>query len=282
MRARSIAFLLPLWLCTLSGVAQELISAPTTATAIPQETEAEIAQRKALFQQGSFSSKKGLTIPYRMLAPRRPISGSKYPLVLILHGSGAIGRDNEAQLGLFVQSWARPEIAERFPAYVLAPQFPTRSAVYAPSKEDGLLASASTPALAAGLELVQKLSRKLPIDRSRIYIVGFSMGASAGWHSLLLQPGFFAAAVLISGVPPERTRANELSNYPLLITHGNADQENPFAPDKAMFLALQKAGATQIRFREYDKADHIVPPDIFRTEPENDWWREWLFQQRRK
>jgi predicted peptidase len=57
-------------------------------------------------------------------------SEDKYPLVVVYHGSGAIGTDNNVQLGLLHKLFASPEIQSKYPAFVLAPQFPTRSSDY--------------------------------------------------------------------------------------------------------------------------------------------------------
>ena len=60
-------------------------------------------------------------------------AGQRVPLIVVLHGSGAIGDDNRRQLGKLALSWAAPAIRAKFPAYILVPQFPERSANYAPS-----------------------------------------------------------------------------------------------------------------------------------------------------
>jgi predicted peptidase len=162
---------------------------------------------------------------YRLLVPESPRTGRRYPLVLVLHGSGAIGTDNQAQLGPFARSWTSPGLRRRFPAYVLVPQFPARSAVYETSGVDALPISRPQPSLETALELVDKLLGDYPIDRGRVYAIGFSMGGSAVWDALTLRPELFAAAVPIAGVP-------------------------------------RSAGAKRVRFREYEDIDHNIPPDM--------------------
>lgn len=229
------------------------------------------------FAPEHFTGTNGVTIPYRLLPPEAPRPGMRYPLVLMFHGSGQIGEDNTAQIGPFTRSWASPEIRSRFPAYVLVPQFPARSALYAPDPGDGLPASSPGPPLLAAMELVDSLVQKLPIDPHRLYVVGFSMGGSTAWNALLLRPDRFAAAVPIAGVPPPRALAPRLADATLLVVHGTADTEN--APDaaRAMVAALHSAGAPRVRLREYDGLEHEIPADFF----EETEWREWLFSQRR-
>lgn len=260
--------------------AQEFVPASKTSTSVLPGAD-EFAKEKAAFRPGQFRAADGTTLPYRMLSPAELTAGMRYPLVLVLHGSGAIGTDNSSQLNRFAVGWAEPALRTRFPAFVVAPQFSARSADYSESKADALLASQAGAPLGTALELVDQLVRSNPIDPQRIYVVGFSMGASAGWHSLLLRPDLFAGAVLISGVPPERSVAAQLAKTPVLITHGNADPENPFPPDRAMFAALQAIDGNKARFREYDNLPHAVPADMLATDPAGDWWRVWLFAQHR-
>ena len=122
-----------------AGPAHEIVTRTGTGGA---GEAAEIAQLVALpvelFTAGTFSGSNGTRLVYRLLAPESPRAGRRYPLVLVLHGSGAIGTDNLAQLGPFARSWTSPETRRRFPAYVLVPQFPARSAVYETSGVDAL------------------------------------------------------------------------------------------------------------------------------------------------
>jgi predicted peptidase len=271
------------WLiaATTQLIPQEFISAnpSTAATALP--SPAELSKARSAFQPDAFTASSSIHLPYRLLSPDAPKPKASYPLILILHGSGAIGTDNQSQLGTLALNWAQPDLRHRFPAYVLVPQFPSRTAGYKISTVDGLLASTSNPPLSAALDLVEHLANTYPIDRTRIYIIGFSMGASAGWHALLRRPSLFAAAVLLSGIPPERSTAAQLAGTPILITHGNTDPENPFAPDRVMFAALQRNQPTKARFREYDNLPHTYPPDILIPTQAGDWWRIWLFAQHR-
>ena len=271
------------WLiaATTSLVPQEFIPANPSIPLTTPASPAEIAKARLAFRPGAFTASSNIHLPYRLLSPDAPKPQTRYPLILILHGSGAIGTDNQSQLGTLALNWAQPDLRQRFPAYILVPQFPTRTADYKTSTADNLLASTYNRPLIAALELFEHIAGAYPIDRSRIYVIGFSMGASTGWHALLLRPSLFAAAVLLSGIPPERSTAAQLASTPILITHGNADPENPFAPDRVMFAALERNQPTKARFREYDNLPHTYPPDILTPTSAGDWWRTWLFAQHR-
>jgi predicted peptidase len=278
-------FLFAIALLALCGSACSSVdSAHETITVTPADLErgTELARRLAeapigLFSADRFTGTNGVTLHYRLLAPPEIRPGTRYPLVLSLHGSGEIGEDNTAQLTPFQRSWLQPEIRKQLPAYVLVPQFPARSASYAADPGDGLRSSHADPPLLAAMELVDALVERLPIDQRRVYVVGFSMGASAAWNALLLRPDRFAAAVPIGGVPPERRLAPRLAAANLLVIHGQADAENTPEEARAMFVALQRAGARRVRLREYEGLGHRVPPEMLAgTE-----WRKWLFAQRR-
>ena len=237
--------------------------------------EARDSGRK-LFERASFPVVAGGELPYRLL---RPVSTptAPVPLIIVLHGSGAIGTDIEAQLNDLALGFAQPAIRRAYPAYVVAPQFATRSANYHVSSYDKLMASVPGASLLPLFGLIAELTRTLPIDRTRIYLVGFSMGASSAWLSESLHPELFAAAVLLAPVPPERLLAPSFRQMPLLICHGDADTENPYDADLAMYKAI--GPQSRVRFRTYPGMGHAIPPDVL--DPGATWWRDWLFAQRR-
>lgn len=230
------------------------------------------------FVAGRFTAADGTTLPYRLLAPAQLQPGRRYPLVVQFHGSGAIGNDNRAQIerDFAARAWAIPAVRARHPAFVLVPQFPIRSANYDDPATPRI--AVATPALSAALELVDAIAAQQPVDRTRIYASGFSMGGSAAWLALLERPQLFAAAMPISGIAPDRSRADALKRIPLLVLHGDADTENPIDADREMVAAIRAAGGNQIRLRRYAGLQHMPPGDLV----PGDWWRDWLFAQHRK
>jgi predicted peptidase len=255
----------------------ELVRAPSAD--VKKENERKmVAASGAVFLADNFTASNDVKLMFRLLKPADLNSKQKLPLIVMMHGSGQIGIDNEKHLGSLARSWAHSDIQSRFPAYVLVPQLAARGADYAPADDDGKQLSFARPPLEAVMQLVEKTISQYAIDPDRIYIVGFSMGASGAWNALMLRPNLFAAAVPISGVAPDRKFANVIANTSVMIVHGNADNDNPIASDRAMFAALSANKKASVQFTEYDGLDHAVPPDmVFATA-----WREWLFAQRRK
>ncbi len=229
----------------------------------------------ARFQTGTFTARDGTVLPYRLLTPLQMQPGRRYPLVVQFHGSGGIGNDNHGQLDNTAKAWDLPAVRTRHPAFVLLPQFTERSANYDDPQTPH--SAHPGPQLDAALELVDAIMSGQPIDHDRIYATGFSMGGSATWLAVLARPQLFAAAMPVSAVAPERMRAGELKQLPLLVLHGDADTENPIDSDRAMVTAIGAAGGRRIRMRVYAGLAHRPPADLV----PGDWWRDWLFTQHR-
>ena len=213
-----------------------------------------------VFKAGTFASPAGPEIQYRLMAPPSVEPGQRYPLVVVFHGAGEIGTDNLKQVDRFPKTWARPEVRAQFPAFVLAPQMPERSALYnGPAETPGRF-SRPGPPLYTALALVDSLRQSLPVDPDRIYAVGFSMGASTTWNAVALRPDLFAAAIPFSGVP-NPDAVDRVARTPLWVVHGTADTANPIGPDRAMVELLRQRGAA-VRFWEVDGLWHAVPPRL--------------------
>ena len=200
------------------------------------------------------------TMPYRLF---RPDSSGSHPLVVYLHGSGGLGTDNQRQMGLGntfgTRVWALPEHQARFPCFVLAPQTDRGWIRYAPASPGDTVAK-PIPGLGDGarlvLELVESLRREFPIDRSRIYLTGQSMGGAGVWN-LTAQPGGpFAAAVVCCGSASADDAADS-RRTPVWNFHGDADATVAPATSRARIAALRAAGATPVA-TEYAGVGHNV------------------------
>ena len=228
------------------------------------------------FESRSFVSSRGTALQYRVLRPRGEVPGRAYPLVVQLHGSGGIGTDNVKQMELLARSWAMHDVRERYPAFVLIPQFPVRSANYGPRTPDQH--AVASPALDDALELVREFAASNAVDTSRIYATGFSMGGSTAWLLAQHAPEIFAAIVPFGGVAPPDDQAARFVGVPVLAIHGNADTENPITADRRFVAAIRAAGGRHATLREYEGLVHSPPADAY----PGFWWRDWMFAQRKK
>ena len=241
------------FLLAATGCAHQV---PTSASSCEPTQPGELVRWQSQFEGRSFHTASGIILPYRIATP---LLSSPRPLVLVLHGSGAIGSDNQSQLGPFAASWAQlldgPD-----PPIVLVPQVPARSADYFLCDERPC-ASRPGPSFALLLELLDSFAHSGEIDRQRIYVVGFSMGGSAALQLALARPQLIAGMVVFAPVPPARDRAAELTRLPLLVVHGSSDTENPFEVMQSWTNDLKAAGGNA-RLSVRTGMQHQIPDDM--------------------
>lgn len=190
-----------------------------------------------------FTGAAGKTLSYRELSPANPAKGERYPLVLVLHGSGERGNDNAAQLAYYGPAFAAPEAMAKHPCFVLAPQCPKDRRwveVDWAAPAHALPQEPSDP-LGLALELVDQAMKTLPVDPDRIYITGISMGGFGTWDAICRRPGFFAAAIPICG-GGDLNQAPKLTAQPIWAFHGADDPVVQPARTTGMVAAIEKAG----------------------------------------
>jgi len=135
------------------------------------------------FQFRERISSGGETLKHVVYVPRNLEPGLKYPLAVYLHGSCAECVTHERILKESGLQWWHEydRDVQREPTFLFAPA--------------GGTGGWSGPARRqAVFEIVDGLLEEFPIDRQRIYLMGFSMGAAGVWDYLQQRPGFFAAA----------------------------------------------------------------------------------------
>lgn len=176
------------------------------------------------FKPGIFKDDK-VAVNYRFLTPKNLDKTKKYPLILVFHGSGAIGTNNTSQMGVLSKMWLSPENREKYPVYVLAPQFPIRSSNYHLDETRNVKVSQSNEHLDLVLKSLDSLIIKDNIDPDRIYVMGFSMGGATTSNAISKRPDLFAAAINISGIS-QFDQINQLQKMPIWIVHGSLDTDN--------------------------------------------------------
>jgi predicted peptidase len=191
----------------------------------------------------TYKDADGHTLPYRLLSPKKIEPGKTYPLVLFLHGAGERGTDNAQQLVHGVAAFAKPENQGEYPCFVVAPQCPAdRCWVEVnwnqPSHE--MPEKASEP-LKLALDLVEKMTAELPVDKGRLYVTGLSMGGFGTWDAIQRRPKLFAAAIPICG-GGDTAQAAKLKEVPIWAFHGDKDPVVPVRRTIDMIEAVAKAG----------------------------------------
>lgn len=208
------------------------------------------------------TSAQGLN--YQFLGNPKWKSGERYPILIWLHGAGQSGSDNEAQMGGATKAFSTPENQDERPCFILAPQCPDRELGWKNDVAANLMA------------LLADLTDHLPIDESRIYLTGSSMGGSGSWFIASNYPGVFAAVVpLCGGGDPKK--AEVLKTTPIWVFHGDQDPEVSVEKSRAMNQAIREAGGELIQYSELAGEGHLIAGGVY-AKPE---LHEWIFAQKK-
>jgi len=258
------------------------VPAPQMAPAVPSTPAVTpIADLSTIPSSiGSVAVRRGdalMRLPYRLVEPAPIAEGATYPLVVFLHGAGERGEDGVSALRHFADRMATPEMRSRYPCFILAVQCPKEqrwvdadwSAATPPS-----FADRPTGPMDAVTAAIRTTVRSKPVDMSRIYVTGVSMGGYGTWDLAARHPEWFAAAVPVCGGGDPATAAR-LVGLPLRAVHGAQDGVVPPERTRAMVDAIRAAGGD---------AD-LLQPDVG-----HDAWTvaytpaatlDWMFAQRR-
>ncbi|MEX2176098.1 MAG: prolyl oligopeptidase family serine peptidase [Pirellulaceae bacterium] len=227
----------------------------TLVAAMTATSRAADPDHRDRFQEQTFEA-AGHKLLYRRLSPQKVEPGVKYPLVVFLHGAGERGADNQKQLVHGMNDFAQDAMMAKYPAFVIAPQCPegkkwvevdwTHDAHTTPQEP-------SEP-LAATLALIDDLLKSEPIDKSRVYITGLSMGGYGTWDALERRPELFAAAAPICG-GGDPAGVAKYKDVPIWAFHGDKDTAVKPHRSREMIAALKAAGG-QPKYTEYAGVGH--------------------------
>jgi predicted peptidase len=250
-------------------------------------TSGVLAQKAIPFERylkKKFDYEKNV-LPYRILYPDNYDKNTKYPLVLFLHGAGLRGNDNEQQLmhgaGLFLTE----KNQKKYPAIVVVPQCPAdlswssmnidRSRFRVKLTFD-YTAPATWPLKAAN-ELVKGIADTAGVDKSRIYITGFSMGGMGTFESIFRYPDLYTAALPICGGGDAKAYDNRIKNTSFWIFHGADDAMVDVKLSREMVARL-KALKIPVKYTEYPGVNHNSWDNAF-ADPN---YLRWMFMQKRE
>jgi predicted peptidase len=239
------------------------------ATAVAQAQEKTEVDAANGFLAGSYRSASGETMQYRLFVPPGYDPSQKYPIVLWLHGAAGRGSDNVSQLrgGNFpgTHIWTKPEIQQKYHAFVLAPQVDVTKGWARPHT--------NTPpvAIRLALEILDMVEHQYSIDHTREYVAGQSMGGEGVWAALSAAPQRFAAAIALCGYG-DAYMLPRLAKVPVWIFQGEEDPVVSAARMREWVKKLREVGGTP-KYTEYPSIGHNVW-DLAFTEPD---LIDWLF-----
>lgn len=221
----------------------------------------------------------GEVFHYRLLKPAKIEAGKTYPLILFMHGAGERGDDNVKQL-MYLPTWlAEPEARAKYDCFVLVPQCRSKRWWTIPralrkDKDADPLDPASADVGVADAILQKTLSEE-PIDKSRIYLTGISMGGYGSWALAAHHPDLFAAVVPVCG-GGSTANAEILKNIPLWVFHGGADPVVPADQSRQMIEAIKQAGGKP-KYTEFEGVGHDSWTPAYRESEA----LSWMFEQRK-
>ena len=206
-------------------------------------------------------------LPYRVLFPKNYQPALKYPLVLFLHGSAESGNDNRSQISNGVELFAKRSYRNKFPAIVIAPQSPTDDSW------GGLFYGGQTETQKKVIALIDQISQLYPVDSSRRYLTGVSMGAIGAWDMVWRYPNTFAALLPIAGAA-DPSSAQALTQLPIWAFHGSDDDAVDPHEVREIF-SFMKNNRGRMLYTEYPGIGHDSWSQTYRDPSVIDW----LFQQ---
>lgn len=175
------------------------------------------------FTAGLFSY-DGIDIKYQE-ATIKPQSSGTTSLVVVLHGQKSSGSDNKSQIrhDAMIRIWHNLTYGNN-KAVILAPQCSTSRAWDETTSE--VKGTTMPQALKAMID--EYLVRNPSIDRTKIYLLGYSDGAQpagAGgvWRMLSDYPEMFAAGMIVAADPDESILAENIAKTAVLSVKSEMD-----------------------------------------------------------
>jgi predicted peptidase len=233
----------------------------------------------------------GVTYRYQVYVPAEHTRATSWPVIVNLHGNGGQGTDAllPTRQGLADRIRAN---RSQVPAIVLFPQAAVGKRWLDGDMQELVMA-----------ELERTVS-EFGGDPARIYLTGFSMGATGAYRIAFRWPTRFAAIVAIAGrvvtsdartysdrdkeadrqsnpfvaaPDPFTALAAAIKHIPIRVFHGDSDEVVPVEQSRRLVPALQKAGAN-VQYREYPGATHTGGAGAAYAEAD---LIRWLLAQRR-
>ena len=192
------------------------------------------------------------------------------PLLVLLHGLGSNESDLFSLAPLVDQRFV--VVSARAP-HLLGPNAYAWFAIE--FSTDGLQIDVQQGRRSRGtvVGFVEEICDALPIDRSKVFIMGFSQGAMLAAAVTLARPDLPAGTVLMSGaVAPELAEpmapTEALQGFPMAQTHGTWDPVLPVELGRQGRTYLTSL-AVDLDYAEFDMGHEVTSESIA-------WIRSWL------
>lgn len=176
--------------------------------------------------------------PYRLFIPEGYDGTKPTPMVVALHGMGG---DENSMFDSYGKELTKDAQGHGF--IVVAPKGREPASMYRGSAEQDVL------------DVMAEVQRDYKVDKSRIYLMGHSMGGYGTWSVAIAHPDLFAALGPISGGGDAASMV-KIKDIPEYVTHGDNDKTVNVNSSRTMVAAGKKVGAP-ITYVEVPGGSHV-------------------------
>ncbi|MES2658694.1 MAG: prolyl oligopeptidase family serine peptidase [Verrucomicrobiota bacterium] len=228
---------------------------PAKPVAAPKAIEGPFA--KLITGDLVLSESDGL--PFAFYASKDLSAEKTYPLILALHGKST-NNENGKQVAGWMKTFTTSTRYSKNPCFIVAPL------AYQPFGGSG--AGWYEKPGAQAVDLVKELIKTLPIDKNRVYIIGYSMGGFGTCHLINTEPRLFAAGVAVAGCTGPDT-ASSFKKVPLWLFHAADDDLVDVKSSRELAKALENS--KECKYTEYPTGGHGVVGKVFDEQSTHDW-----------
>jgi len=231
--------------------------APVTGKQILMKAELPAAVGNPRDGTGSLDLTKTETLDYWLFLPSDESAKSEagYPLMLFLHGAGERGSDpNIVKMHGPAKLCDNPEIAKSWRFLTVSPQCKEKK-TWSPLQLS---------------VLIDELCASYPIDKSRVYVTGLSMGGFATWGVASVASDKVAAVAPICGW--YSTSAASTIKAPVWAFHGEADPAVACRAGREIVEAVRMNGNTDVSFTTYPGVQHDSWTQTYNNPELYDWF----------
>ncbi len=174
-----------------------------------------------------------------MPAKFRKRKPDRWPVIFFLHGKGERGYNID-----LVRNVGLTQMISKgsdFPFIVIAPQCKPTAKTW------------EVPSLNA---LYADVMRRYPIDTTRVYLTGLSMGGYGTWIWASSNPSLFTAIVPICGYGIRRLDPCGMKDLPVWTFHNTDDDTIDVEETRKIVAAIKACGGTKIRYTERSTGGH--------------------------
>lgn len=212
---------------------------------------------KLLTGEWALSEFEGL--PFAIFGSKDLDASKNHPLLLMLHGKSP-NNENGKQLAGWMKVFGKPENQASHPCIIVAPL------CYQPYGGTG--GGWNDKPGTQAVELVKDLCKSLPVDKQRVYVAGYSMGAFGTCHLINSEPRLFAAGVAVAGCSGADS-AGAFRKVPLWLFH--AADDNIVNVQGSRELAEAMAKYKECKFTEFPTGGHGIVDKVFNDAAVRDW-----------